>query len=151
MRSCDLSAVSMASLMQHLSTEYLAGSVVSEWRSEGVSEWVGETKRRIYVLSVELYIFCMTDNGQVPTHTLKGKTVEADTSVTSFLSPERVCGYTRQRSLLVHRHLTSWWASIKRGVHIDTQTHTGVSLDCTYAVCPWRHHCSRLMDMTSNV
>lgn len=41
--------------------------------------------------SVSLYIFCcMTDNGQVPTHTPKGKTVEADTSVTSFLSPGKV-------------------------------------------------------------
>lgn len=32
----------------------------------------------------------MTDNGQVPTHTPKGKTVEADASVTSFLRPGQV-------------------------------------------------------------
>lgn len=49
-------------------------------------------KRRVYVISVKRYIFCMTNNGQVPTHTLKGK-LEADTSVTSFLSPEQVWLY----------------------------------------------------------
>lgn len=90
-------------LWHHSCTIYLLNiqqAAVSEWVSEWAGEWVSERvsgwdflrrmKRRIYVISVSLYIFCMTDNGQVPTHAAIGKTVEADTSVTSFLSPGQV-------------------------------------------------------------
>lgn len=65
---------------------------VSEWEWASGWDFWGRMKRRVYVISVKLYIFCMTNNGQVPTHTLKGK-LEADTSVTSFLSPEQVWLY----------------------------------------------------------
>ena len=45
MGSCDLSAVSMASLRHHLSAEYLAAS---EWVNEWVSEWVSKRVGEIF-------------------------------------------------------------------------------------------------------
>lgn len=48
-------------------------------------------KRRVYVISARLYIFCMMNNGQVLTHTLKGRVEAAGDEF-----PER--GYTRQPS-----------------------------------------------------
>ncbi|TNN54036.1 hypothetical protein EYF80_035727 [Liparis tanakae] len=40
----------------------------------------------------------MTESGQVPTHTLRGGTVEADTSVTSFLRLRGALRYVKKTS-----------------------------------------------------
>lgn len=75
-----------------------------EWVSAWVSEWVSifffflwRMKRRVYVISVSLYIFCRRNNGQVPTHTLKGK-LRRQIRLWRVSWALGQCSYTRQPS-----------------------------------------------------
>lgn len=99
--------ISKQFLWHHLCTVYLPNMeelAMSEWVREWVSEWVSiffiflwRMKRRVYVISVSLYIFCRRNNGQVPTHTLKGK-LRRQIRLWRVSWALGQCSYTRQPS-----------------------------------------------------
>lgn len=139
-----LSAVSMASLMHHLCADYYTPNSEQERQKERESEWVRFTyfkrmKRRVCVISVKLFIFCMMNNGQVLTHTLKGR-VEA----VGDEFPERL--WLHKTALFFHcsapRHHRYWWDLTKRGV----LPKSGTEIHRLICECWTRHKHARLLD-----
>lgn len=118
-----------------------------QWARERVSGWdlfiyFKRMKRRVYVISVKLFIFCMMNNGQVLTHALKGR-VEA----VADEFPERL--WLHKTALFFHsstpRRHRSWW-DLKKGVRLKFGTKID-SLPCEFWTC---HTHARLLDLLSD-
>lgn len=108
-----------------------------QWARARASGWdlfiyFKRMKRRVYVITVKLFIFCMMNNGQVLTHTLKGR-VEA----VGDEFPERL--WLHKTALFFHssapRRHRCWWDLTKRGVRPKSGT------EIHRLICEsWTHH-----------
>lgn len=140
-RASDLSAVSMASLMHHLYADYYTSNR-ERARAGGWDLFIyfKRMKRRVYV---KLFIFCMMNNGQVLTHTLKGR-VEA----VGDEFPERL--WLHKTALFFHssapRRHRCWWDLTEIGVcpRSGTEIH---KLICESWTC---HTHAHLLDLLSD-